>query len=96
MLDLMRRYLGLEWSEDPVLFEEPKPAGPLQSPGAGHVADLLGLAEIGYVEGIEAKLSDLENNPDNERLVTELRGHLSRFDFDTYRELLSGLEPHDG
>ena len=68
----------------------------MKSPGADHVADLLSLAEIGYVEGIEAKLNELAKTPENLPLIDALNVHLARFDFDAYKNVLSELETHDG
>lgn len=97
LLDLIQQHVGVEWTE------KPPPVGAavggqqtLKSPGASHVADLINLADIGYVEGIEAKLEELSEEPHNRPLVDNLKGHLQRFDFDSYKDVLRGLEVHDG
>lgn len=97
LLDLLQKHLGLTWTET-VQQDGPEPAKParLRSPGAKHVADLISLAEIGYVEGIEAKLAELAGIPENKPLVETLHGHLNRFDFDAYNDVLSELETNDG
>ncbi|CTQ55769.1 Sensory/regulatory protein RpfC [Roseibium album] len=97
LLYLLQKHTGVVWTEKPqVLEEEATSIGPLRSPGAEHVADLISLSEIGYVEGIEAKLTELATKPENQPLIDTLHGHLSRFDFKAYRDVLSGLETHDG
>ncbi|KZM51679.1 ATP-binding protein [Labrenzia sp. OB1] len=97
LLDLLQKHLNVVWTEKPQnAGPAPAPGNPLRSPGADHVADLISLAEIGYVEGIEAKLSELAQTPGNGPLIDTLHGHLNRFDFDAYRQVLSGLETHDG
>jgi signal transduction histidine kinase len=97
LLDLLQKHLGVVWTETPQNGgADPRPEQPLRSPGAAHVADLISLAEIGYVEGIEAKLTELAMTPENKPLTDTLQGHLARFDFDAYRQVLSGLERHDG
>jgi len=97
LYDLLQKHLGVTWTEQANGQEAPAaPAGPLRSPGADHVADLMSLADIGYVEGIEAKLNELAETPENRALIEELQDHLSRFDFDGYRNVLSELETHDG
>ncbi|MET1414288.1 ATP-binding protein [Roseibium sp. HPY-6] len=97
LLDLLQKHMGLSWTETQQTEEPAKTsADRLQSPGAKHVADLISLAEIGYVEGIEAKLAELADAPENKPLVDTLHGHLNRFDFDAYRDVLNELEPHDG
>jgi signal transduction histidine kinase/ActR/RegA family two-component response regulator len=97
LYDLLQKHMGVVWTEQVNDRDSsPAPAAPLRSPGADHVADLMSLADIGYVEGIEAKLSELADVPENRPLIEELQGHLARFDFDGYRNVLSGLETHDG
>jgi len=97
LLDLLQKHIGLIWTENPQDDGTPeKRAGPLRSPGADHVADLISLADIGYVEGIEAKLAELAQTPENRPLTETLHGHLDRFDFAAYRNVLSGLETHEG
>jgi len=97
LLDLLQKHLGVVWTEKPQSGDtERKAEGPLRSPGADHVADLISLAEIGYVEGIEAKLTELAEKPENRPLIDTLHGHLNRFDFEAYKEVLNGLEAHDG
>jgi len=96
LYDLLQRHMSLSWTEQPEENEETPPAAErLHSPGADHVADLISLAEIGYVEGIEAKLSELSAIPENGPLIETLQDHLTRFDFDAYRSVLNGLETHD-
>ncbi len=97
LLDLLQKHLGIVWTEKPQSGDrKPAGAGPMRSPGADHVADLVSLAEIGFVEGIEAKLAELAEMPENLPLTEALREHLTRFDFEAYRKTLSGLETHDG
>lgn len=97
LFDLLQKHLSLIWTEKPN-FENriPLPATKLRSPGADQVADLISLAEIGYVEGIEAKLTELAETPEFRPLTETLQGHLTRFDFKAYKDVLSGLELHDG
>ncbi|AQQ03021.1 hybrid sensor histidine kinase/response regulator [Roseibium algicola] len=97
LYDLLQKHMGVVWTEQPVeRNQEPARKDPLKSPGADHVADLISLAEIGYVEGIEAKLNELAKTPENLPLIDALNVHLARFDFDAYKNVLSELETHDG
>lgn len=97
LLDTLQSSLGLTWTETRQTGPADKPAmSRYRSPGARHVADLISLAEIGYVEGIEAKLNELAGSPEHRPLVDALHGHLNRFDFDAYRDTLSELETNDG
>jgi len=88
LLDKIGAQLALDWT----YFEAPAPklkkARKLRSPGVEHLRDLANLGQIGHVRGIEAKLTELAVDPDNEPLVTALRGHMESFDFDGYAELL--------
>ncbi|MCV0423852.1 MAG: response regulator [Roseibium sp.] len=97
LLDLLQKYMSIVWTEKPQPnTSETQLAVPLRSPGAEHIADLMSLADIGYVEGIEAKLAELATEPENRALTDTLNEHLNKFDFDAYRNVLSGLETHDG
>ncbi|WP_298813362.1 ATP-binding protein [uncultured Roseibium sp.] len=97
LFDLLQKHLSLSWTETPNLENRgPAPVTKFRSPGADQVADLMSLAEIGYVEGIEAKLSELAEMPEYRPLTETLQGHLTRFDFKAYKDVLSGLEVHDG
>lgn len=101
LLDLVQEHARIEWTVDPAPgHKQDKAVSAMQSslgsPGARHVEDLINLADIGYVEGIEAKLEELVQDPGNRVLVENLQEHLRRFDFDGYRDVLRGLEVHDG
>ncbi|MBO9424115.1 response regulator [Labrenzia sp. R4_1] len=98
LLDLIQQHTGVEWSEHAQVESDLalSQSSGLTSPGGRHVADLINLAEIGYVEGIEAKLTELTEDPVNEPLVRALQEHLSRFDFEGYKNVLNGLERQDG
>ncbi|WP_428674935.1 ATP-binding response regulator, partial [Roseibium sp.] len=97
LLDLIQKLTGVVWTERlSVQKPDTEMSKPLRSPGPDHVADLISLAEIGYVEGIEAKLNELAGAPENKPLIDTLNGHLQRFDFKAYKEVLSGLETHEG
>ncbi|WP_415717736.1 ATP-binding protein [Roseibium sp.] len=97
LLDLLQKHMGVEWTEKPGKHDGVVPvSGPLRSPGPDHVADLISLSEIGYVEGIEAKLAQLGEDPRNRPLVDALHDHLNKFDFKAYRNVLDRLETHDG
>ncbi|MEP2578775.1 MAG: ATP-binding protein [Roseibium sp.] len=97
LYDLLQKHMGVSWTEQANGNDAPvAPEAPLLSPGAAHVADLISLADIGYVEGIEAKLSELAQAPEYRPLTEALQVHLSRFDFKAYKDVLSGLETHDG
>lgn len=98
LLDLIQQHTGVEWTEKSAVngHKAPASSAQLHSPGPQHLEDLLNLAEIGYVEGIEAKLAELSAEPGNQPLVETLQEHLSRFDFDGYKKVLSGLESLDG
>ncbi|SHO67543.1 Signal transduction histidine kinase [Pseudoxanthobacter soli DSM 19599] len=73
----------------------PAPAAPgTPGPRAGDVAELLGLARIGYVRGIEAKLAALEGDGVDPAFIDETRRHMNAFDFDRMTRMLEGLADH--
>jgi CheY-like chemotaxis protein len=88
LLDKIGAQLGLDWIYDEAQGGRPETAWVLRSPGVEHLRDLANLGQIGHVRGIEAKLTELAVDPDNEPLVAALRGHMKNFDFDSYAELL--------
>ncbi|MEP3048818.1 MAG: ATP-binding protein [Roseibium sp.] len=97
MLDLVQKQTGIVWTETTEQAQEQSDTSEkIRSPGDAHITDLLNLAEIGYVEGIEEKLAELAERSENRPLVEALQDHLTRFDFVSYKKLLNGLEHHDG
>lgn len=68
----------------------------LQLLGVNYVVDLISLVDIGYVEGIEVKFDELSEELCNCVLVDNLKGYLQWFDFDSYKDVLRGLEVYDG
>lgn len=80
--DKLAVHLGLKW----IYAESASPSAParrdrpLISPGLAHVQELLRLAEIGYIRGIEAKLADLAKVEANQPFTEELRSFAASFD----------------
>lgn len=84
----------------PIILPQAEPqretaAGLYANPGTGHLRDLMDLGDIGYVHGIEAKLSELDREAGNGPLVAALRERLEQFDFAGYRAILEEVQPHD-
>jgi hypothetical protein len=52
------------------------------------VQELLLLAEIGYIRGIEAKLADLAKVEANQPLTEELRSYVAAFDLNGFMNVL--------
>ncbi|MBX9455911.1 MAG: hybrid sensor histidine kinase/response regulator [Rhizobium sp.] len=92
--DKLAHWLGLTW----VYATAPARPGPgaagqgLRSPGAGHVEELIRLGEIGYVRGIEAKLSDLAKDEENRHFAEVMTAHIKAFNIDAYLADLRKLE----
>ncbi|MGV3575763.1 MAG: ATP-binding protein [Devosia sp.] len=95
LLDKIGAQLALDWTYFETPAAKPKKAAKLRSPGVEHLRDLANLGQIGHIRGIEAKLTELAVDPNNEPLVAALRGHMQSFDFDGYAELIErvGHEP---
>lgn len=93
LLELCRRLLRLDWIDRPIVAPAvAQPAAAISMPSSHHVAELMRLGEIGYVRGIEAKLSELEiQDPDAQPLVDELRRLVEAFDFRRYLSVLAAL-----
>ncbi len=107
LLEKLGKHLDLTWLDAAQLAEEKargagsEEAMPGGNGGSGKppahlsartVRELISLGEIGYVRGIEAKLDELAQAPENRMIVEMLRGHLQAFDFAGYAEALEGLE----
>jgi len=65
---------------------------PLKSPGTAHVQELLRLGEIGYIRGIEAKLTDLAKVEANQPFTEELRSYVAAFDLTGFMDFLHKFE----
>ncbi|AXS42120.1 ATP-binding protein [Breoghania sp. L-A4] len=93
LLDKLQRHLKLHWTQaqDPPAAPRAHGKAGLRNPGAQHIRELLNLGEIGYVRGIEAKLAELAEEPDNGPFVAELRTHIQAFDFTRYVDVLEGI-----
>jgi len=90
--DRLAKWLGLEWGYDaPALEAVARTATSLQSPGAGHLQELIQLGEIGYVRGIEAKLNDLAKRDENRHFTEVMTAHIRAFDIDAYLDALRTL-----
>ncbi|MBO6757342.1 MAG: response regulator [Roseibium sp.] len=97
LLDIMRAQIGLVWTANrKAVDEDAEPSDIFASPGANHIADMIEFGEIGYVEGIEAKLAEISMDPSNGPLVSELQSHLSRYDLAAFKATLTRCMPHDG
>ena len=95
LLQVMGAQLKLEWTEEGEGAERASAAAQattlLSSPGSNHVAELLRLGRIGHVRGIDRKLTELSQEPDNQVLVERLRAHMDVYDFEGYAKLLESV-----
>jgi signal transduction histidine kinase/CheY-like chemotaxis protein len=90
LFDRLQTLLGLEWIDEPIRIPLRVPARASVNPGAQRLDELLRLARIGYIRGIEAKLTELETEePDTAAFVDEMRVHVRAFDIP---RLLARLE----
>ena len=82
--DRLALHLGLGWTYAEVNAAPalPKAVAPMASPGQAPVQELMRLAEIGYVRGIEAKLADLGRTEENQPFATTARAYVQAFDLD--------------
>ncbi len=91
--DKLALHLGLKW-----IFADAAPAvpvkieAPMLSPGAAHIQELLRLGEIGYIRGIEAKLSDLAKVEANQPFTEELRAYVAAFDLAGFMTFLHDFD----
>ncbi|WP_337267601.1 hybrid sensor histidine kinase/response regulator [Oryzifoliimicrobium ureilyticus] len=78
--DKLSLHLKLEWTYDDGTPVSVPARQQLKSPGAAHIRELIGLTEIGYVRGIEAKLDELAREETNKPFTDALRALVSAFD----------------
>ncbi|MEB3047108.1 hybrid sensor histidine kinase/response regulator [Rhizobium mulingense] len=91
--DKLALHLGLKWiyADDAHAIVE-KTEAPILSPGPAHVQELLRLGEIGYIRGIEAKLSDLAKLEANRPFTEELRAYVAAFDMAGFMTFLHDFD----
>ncbi|WP_064684811.1 hybrid sensor histidine kinase/response regulator [Rhizobium bangladeshense] len=91
--DKLALHLGLNWiyADDAHAVVEETEA-PMLSPGPAHVQELLRLGEIGYIRGIEAKLSDLAKLEANRPFTEELRAYVAAFDMTGFMAFLHDFD----
>lgn len=91
--DKLALHLGLNWVyADDAPIPPAKTEAPMLSPGAAHVQELLRLGEIGYIRGIEAKLSDLAKLEANRPFTEALRPYVAAFDLAGFMTFLHDFE----
>lgn len=91
--DKLALHLGLKWIYADAAAPIPvKAEAPMLSPGAAHVQELLRLGEIGYIRGIEAKLSDLAKVEANQPFTEELRAYVAAFDLTGFMTFLHDFD----
>jgi hypothetical protein len=87
--DKLALHLGLKWIyADNVQQPAPKAPSAMKSPGLEHVEELMRLAEIGYIRGIEAKLADLAKLDDFRPFTEALRVYIRAFDLTGFLNFL--------
>ncbi|MCX8281487.1 ATP-binding protein [Phyllobacterium sp. 0TCS1.6C] len=90
--DRIARLLGLEWVYEDASPQPPAPEGrPLVSPGETHLRELIRLGEIGYVRGIEMKLTELARLEEHRPFADEVRHYVQAFDMAGYERFLLDL-----
>lgn len=96
LLEKLEKLLELEWVGASPVAPPPARTEPLRPPANVHLDDLLKLGEIGYVRGIHAKLTEIENaSPDNGAFVSHMRDLMETFDLKQYMAVLEALRSHD-
>ncbi len=94
MLAKIQFLLNMSWLHEPkpmAVIPSPDPLN-LPRPGATHLHDLLQLGQIGYVRGIEAKLTEIaEAEPQMQEFTAHLRGMVRDFALTRYMAFLRTL-----
>ncbi len=91
--DRLALHLDLKWIyADTVAAPVVKAPLPMKSPGPDPIAELISLAEIGYIRGIEAKLADLAKLDDNQPFIDALRVYVQAFDLSGFVAFLRDFD----
>ncbi|MCO6185310.1 ATP-binding protein [Rhizobium sp. L1K21] len=89
LFDKLENHLKLRWTYDnDTEAKSSTDEAIIKSPGANHVEELIQLGEIGYVRGIEAKLTDLERDSAHLPFTKPLRAYVQAFDLSGYARFL--------
>jgi hypothetical protein len=100
LMETIGKLLGLSWIYDvapaAVLAVRDDPLGMVR-PRLQHLIDLLQLGRIGYVRGIEAKLSEIaEAEPETAAFAGHLRALVRGFELSRYMACLENLPELSG
>ena len=96
LTDKLAIHLGLEWIHEGDVKDAPANGkATVTSPGDQHVRELIELGEIGYVRGIEAKLTEIALNPENQPFAEAASAYVRAFDLAGYKAFLKRLLPEE-
>lgn len=96
LLEKMEKLLDLQWIGEGEAVTDAPPAPALRAPAGIHIQDLVKLGEIGYVRGIQAKLTEIEGvSPENGAFVSHMRDLMETFDLKQYMAVLEALRRND-
>ncbi|TCN29511.1 ATP-binding protein [Sinorhizobium americanum] len=96
LTDKLAIHLKLEWIHEGDVKDAPANGKPtVISPGDQHVRELIELGEIGYVRGIEAKLTEIALNPENQPFAEAAGAYVRAFDLAGYDAFLKRLLPEE-
>ncbi|MDD1522834.1 MULTISPECIES: hybrid sensor histidine kinase/response regulator [Bradyrhizobium] len=97
LLATIRQLLKIEWQ-----YGSDEVAVPLWHPETGskpplrHIEALIGLGQIGYVNGIQLKLDEIgSEHPEHADFVAQMRLLVDRFDLDQYMATLKTLHAYE-
>lgn len=97
LVDKLAVHLALTWIHEDE--EQPPHAAPtvrsMTRPDLHHVQELIRLGEIGYIRGIEAKLTEIALAPEHQSFVEEARTYVQAFDLSGYDAFLRN-NPQEG
>ncbi len=97
MLECLATQLDLQWIHAAAVPQaEPADHGghTLPAHSRHHVDDLYQLGLIGHVRGIQAKLRELEGDPESKPFATRMRALVTNFDLKRYMHVLEGMRKH--
>jgi len=97
LVDKLAVHLGLTWIHEGEEKLHTVPiARPMTRPHFHHVQELIRLGEIGYIRGIEAKLTEIAMKPEHQSFVEEARSYVQAFDLSGYDAFLKNCTQEGG
>ncbi|WP_421589940.1 ATP-binding protein [Shinella sp. M27] len=96
LTDKLALHMGLDWIYHDAAKRDAPENLSIVVPAENHVQELIRLGEIGYVRGIEAKLSEIARTSEHQPFTEAVRAYVRAFDLVGYDAFLKTLNRQEG